>query len=367
MKLLNYLQGLRKGKEAHRLEKEAMQDPFLADAMEGYDGTKENPIHRIEALRKQVSVRSARKKQHRAIGWSIAACLLLGVGMTTFFLSQKDSLPEGEDTRIAQEQSPLVVPAPESPKPQPAIEATQQRREVAEKSEEAPRLVAAQPMAAEICMAEETRVVKDSSHQKAAPAVLLADTRKVHGKVTDQHGEPIIGASVVVRGTNRGTTSDLDGNFALNFDGEKELVVNYIGYESITLPADTSKNLLIAMNDDRHTLDEVVVVGYGSQKRQSMTGSMAALKIPGKPQPTVGWKAFRKYLKENLSRPTDAECVRVKGKVVLTFGVSQEGRPEDITVKKPLCPSADAEAKLLIEEGPDWTVGDEPVEISIKF
>lgn len=366
MKLLNYLQGLRKGKEAHRLEKEAMQDPFLADAMEGYDGTKENPTHRIEALRKQVSVRSARKKQHRAIGWSIAACLLLGVGMTTFFLSQKESLPEGEDTRIAREQSPLAVPAPESPTPQPAIEATQQR-EVVEKNEEAPRIVAAQPMAAEIRMAEETRVVEDSSHQKATTASLLANTRKVHGKVTDQHGEPIIGASVVVRGTNRGTTSDLNGNFVLNFDAKKELVVNYIGYEPITLPADTSKNLLIAMNDDRQTLDEVVVVGYGSQKRQSMTGTAAALKIPGKPQPTIGWKAFRKYLKENLFRPTDAECVRVKGKVVLTFGVSQEGRPEDITVKKPLCPSADAEAILLIEDGPDWTVGDEPVEISIKF
>lgn len=366
MKLLNYLQGLRKGKEAHRLEKEAMQDPFLADAMEGYDGTKENPIHRIEALRKQVSARSAPKNQHRAIGWSIAACLLLGVGVSTFFLSQKESLPEGEDTRIAREQSPLAAPVAETITPQPAIEATQQR-EVAENKKEAPQLVAAQPMAEEIRIVEENRVVKDSSLRKATTASLLADSRKVHGKVIDQHGEPIIGASVVVKGTNRGTISDVDGRFALDLDAEKELVVNYIGYESITLPADTTKNLLIAMNDDRQTLDEVVVVGYGSQKRQSMTGAVAALKIPGKPQPTIGWKAFRKYLKENLSRPTDAECARVKGKVVLTFGVSKEGRPEDITVKESLCPSADVEAILLIEGGPDWTVGEEPVEVSIKF
>ena len=75
MKLLDYIRGLRKGKEAHRLEKESMQDPFLADAMDGYNQVEGNHEQRIEKLRMQVSAHSAKKKNTRAITWSIAACL----------------------------------------------------------------------------------------------------------------------------------------------------------------------------------------------------------------------------------------------------------------------------------------------------
>ena len=121
------------------------------------------------------------------------------------------------------------------------------------------------------------------------------------------------------------------------------------------------------MNDDQATLDEVVVVGYGSQSKGSITGAVASLKMSGTPQPTIGRKAFRKYLKESLVHPSDKDCARAKGKVILTFRVDKEGRPQDITVKKGLCASADEEAIRLIEEGPDWTMGEEPVEISIRF
>ena len=80
MKLLDYIRGLRKGKEAHRLERESMQDPFLADAMDGYSQVEGNHEQRIEKLRMQVSAHSAKKKNTRAITWSIAACLAIGFG-----------------------------------------------------------------------------------------------------------------------------------------------------------------------------------------------------------------------------------------------------------------------------------------------
>ena len=176
-----------------------------------------------------------------------------------------------------------------------------------------------------------------------------------------------IGATVKLKGTNQGTISDVNGNFVLKTGGNRELAVDYIGYESVTLPADTTKSLLIAMNEDQATLDEVVVVGYGSQSKGSITGAVASLKMSGTPQPTIGRKAFRKYLKESLVHPSDKDCARAKGKVILTFRVDKEGRPQDITVKKGLCASADEEAIRLIEEGPDWTMGEEPVEISIRF
>ena len=89
MKLLDYIRGLRKGKEAHRLEKESMQDPFLADAMDGYNQVEGNHEQRIEKLRMQVSAHSAKKKNTYAITWSIAACLIIGFGISSYFLFLK--------------------------------------------------------------------------------------------------------------------------------------------------------------------------------------------------------------------------------------------------------------------------------------
>lgn len=72
----------------------------------------------------------------------------------------------------------------------------------------------------------------------------------VKGRVIDKVGEPIVGATVTVRGTNNGTVSDVNGNFTLPMNDGKEITVNYIGYEPVILPADTSKEMLIAMNED---------------------------------------------------------------------------------------------------------------------
>jgi hypothetical protein len=227
--------------------------------------------------------------------------------------------------------------------------------------------------ALETTIAEEPLAATTSSAMKSIPAndssltAQVAVAGKVHGTVTDSNGYPIVGATVKLKGTNQGTISDVNGNFVLKTGGNRELAVDYIGYESVTLPADTTKSLLIAMNEDQATLDEVVVVGYGSQSKGSITGAVASLKMSGTPQPTIGRKAFRKYLKESLVHPSDKDCARAKGKVILTFRVDKEGRPQDITVKKGLCASADEEAIRLIEEGPDWTMGEEPVEISIRF
>ena len=100
MKLLDYIRGLRKGKEAHRLEKESMKDPFLADAMDGYSQVEGNHEERIEKLRMQISAHtvkhtnSSKRKNSYAITWSIAACLVIGIGISTYFLFLKKSMTD---------------------------------------------------------------------------------------------------------------------------------------------------------------------------------------------------------------------------------------------------------------------------------
>ena len=96
---------------------------------------------------------------------------------------------------------------------------------------------------------------------------------KVTGKIVDATGEPIIGASVVVKGSLTGTVTDLDGNFTLNNVPENsKLEVSYVGFRSQTLSP--SSNLNITLEEDKQLLDEVVVVGYGVQRKSDVTGAL---------------------------------------------------------------------------------------------
>ena len=101
--------------------------------------------------------------------------------------------------------------------------------------------------------------------------------RKVSGTVKDVNGEPIIGATIMEEGTTNGTITDFDGNFVLEVADGAELDISYIGYQTQKLQA-SGKALAVTLKEDLETLDEVVVVGYGTQKKVSVTGAMASTK-----------------------------------------------------------------------------------------
>lgn len=85
----------------------------------------------------------------------------------------------------------------------------------------------------------------------------------------DAGGEAIIGASIVEKGTTNGTITDFDGNFTLNVRTNAKLVVSYVGYVTQEVMVTPNKELNIVLKEDAETLDEVVVVGYGSVKNQT--------------------------------------------------------------------------------------------------
>ena len=398
MKLLDYIRGLRKGKEAHRLEKESMQDPFLADAMDGYNQVEGNHEQRIEKLRMQVSAHSAKKKSTYAITWSIAACLIIGFGISSYFLFLKKSMTD--EVFIAEESVSIKLAEPAAP-PTPAIPATPTvpatpQKEIAlattkVKTDSTPiseitarqadkkdmiaeiqttsqpqgAPVAAVPMMEEV--SEETAALQevvatidtfesesDKKMKLAKVATILPQNNMIKGRVTDGKGEPLIGASVTYKGTNIGTITNMNGEFSLvKKDDKKRLTAEYIGYDPVEIQVDTSRTMLIAMNENKQALNEVVVVGYGAKKNKKSTtlGSDAKVKEQTEkeitPQPVIGKRSYQKYLKEHLVRPTDEKCAQVKGKVVLTFLINKEGRPFYIKVKESLCESADKEACLL--------------------
>lgn len=133
----------------------------------------------------------------------------------------------------------------------------------------------------------------------------------VEGIVTDANGEPIIGASIVIKGTTNGTITDLDGKFSLP-NATDTLVISYIGYQTQEIALNGQKQLKVVMKEDSEMLEEVVVVGYGSVKKESLTGSVTV----------VDDKAFAE--KGNLSSPLQALQGQVPG-VMITRSSSAPG------------------------------------------
>lgn len=106
-----------------------------------------------------------------------------------------------------------------------------------------------------------------------------SDQYAVSGSVTDETGEPLIGVTVMVKGNKtQGTVTDLEGNFTINVKKNSELVLSYVGYNSLTVPVNGKKELKLKMIPSDATLDDLVVVGYSSQKKESLTGAISQIK-----------------------------------------------------------------------------------------
>ena len=118
-----------------------------------------------------------------------------------------------------------------------------------------------------------------SSNANAAASVqeVQQATKKITGTVVDAQG-PVIGASVMEKGTTNGTVTDFDGNFTLNVNPGATIVLSYIGYETQEIKVGNQSNFNITLNEDDAVLDEVVVVGYGTMKKKLVTGATVQVK-----------------------------------------------------------------------------------------
>lgn len=101
--------------------------------------------------------------------------------------------------------------------------------------------------------------------------------RKITGVVTDDTGIPIIGASIVDKSTKEGTITDVNGNFTIMASSKSLIAFSYIGYTTVNLTVGDKKNMDVRLIEDTKILDEVVVVGYGTQKKVNMTGAVSTL------------------------------------------------------------------------------------------
>jgi hypothetical protein len=362
MKLFQYIEGNRKGREINRLEKKAMRDPFLADALDGFDKMNGNDHElKIKTMRTKVLHSTKSKKYPVSRYLSIAASILLIVGFGGYFLVNKKSMEENlSETKYdlchAKEQM---------------IEDRQPVSENAHQDDQ-------QEMKLQFEIPSEKPLLAHSganNQKEIKPAITV---QEAHEEVNDeiqlesiviQKNSVVIPDTAILIGNQAlAEISNADGYFEVPESGEKKIRIDYTGYESVNLLADTNKLMMVIMKESDNALSEVVVVGYGSQKRSRRMDSTPSVKQESiDSEPVIGKKEYKKYLKKNVIMPQSEDCKGKKGRVTLKFAVNGQGRPVNIRVEKSLCLEADNEAIRLIREGSDWTLSDKDVEIEIKF
>jgi outer membrane biosynthesis protein TonB len=371
--------------------------------LEGFDKVAGNDHdRRIEAMRAKILYKTKSGKNHILRYLSIAASILLIIGFGGYFLLNRNQ-PYTEEN-VAVTQSDLYVPEEQIIKNETSEEnclvTAESRLPEMKKQAEKPLIAQTKKVGEQKEIAPEiefefvdlekgkevveerqevipnTTVLMDSvviaeitNSQESSKIISLKESKgKVRGIITDIDGSPLHGATVMYGGTNTGVVSDKNGYFELPELDKKQIQINYIGFKSLNLVADTDTTMLVAMTEDTHVLNEVTVVAFGTQKRETTVDSVSSVKEENlKSEPVIGRKAYKKYLKENIIKPQSEGCKGKKGKVKLKFSINRGGRPMNIRVEKSLCPEADEEAIRLIEQGSDWTVGDREVEIDVKF
>lgn len=196
-------------------------------------------------------------------------------------------------------------------------------------------------MSSKICFAKSSCIVLASAlFCTSLPALATSSTsgtnlavqqqdQKLKGQVIDATtGEPVIGVNVLVKGTTNGTITDIDGKYELNAPAGAILQISFIGYKTVEIAATTSEQT-IKLHEDTETLDEVVVVGYGVQKKESLTGAMSTLKenrLKDVTTPTVenmlNGKVSGVYVAPGSGQPGSNGAVQIRGRATLSGSTS---------------------------------------------
>lgn len=169
-------------------------------------------------------------------------------------------------------------------------------------------------------------ISRRSAPQQSGPA------KTIKGIVLDDRGEPVIGATIQVKGTNHGTITDMDGNYVLEIPSDQKdpvVVYSYIGYTTQNVPVKPGANFNVKLKEDSKVIDEVVVVGYGVQRKRDVTTAIASLRasdMKGQPVTSMAEAMVGKMpgvqVTQSTGAPGSSLNIKVRGVGTITAGTS---------------------------------------------
>jgi hypothetical protein len=405
---LNYSGNQMTGKERNRFEKDLQKDPFEAEAAEGFSSVSRNEaLDDINELKTLLAERTRHSKF--VILYRIAAAIaaLFAIGTLILFLTsnmnrvfERGAVTEnkrsdkGKNINVEEKTEPVILEkpsietevtttnAPDITENKTVAGVKQQDSEITSKIAEDKKVQINEEIAGKMEPREDVYQVKIEEGLKTEAAIETiplnkasksetADagriiTRKyvdnyVHGVVISSEDQlPLPGATVKIRGTTAGTYTDQNGNFELPImpDTAIILVANYIGMQQNEVSLNKSDHVQIALSPSETSLDEVVEIGYGVQKKSNITGAISTIDMNESPEyqlpsPVIGNRKLKEYIKENLQYPSGDTTI-ARAVVVLNFIVAENGRPKNISVLKSPGKSFSEEAIRLLVSGPDW-------------
>jgi hypothetical protein len=401
MNIKDYIQGKRHGREANQLEREAMNDSFLQDAIDGYDSVQGNHLPIIEELERKIEKKSKKKVlliRYATIGIAASVALLIGINLIFYqnkpnvreiakvneVLSEIALLDTVEQKDIAQNQTSNFeikngvksTPTPSYTK-KPKAEQINVIENVLIQNDVDADFISDSDEINEVVSVNKTNLVADafetakndttssdkSVNLKFKGISSLASNNLITGKVVDQDGNPIIGASVYYDKSKNGTVTDLDGQFTLPKIENQKLMAKYIGYQPKIIDIKEDSNI-IQLQPDNLALNEVVAVGYGSKSKKATTGTVSTIenrttsRVTGvqikntSQNETFEQEEFKQFILKNLKHNI---CEGNVYTLTASFRTDKTGKPYDVKIISSNCSEFEQEFLRIIKLSPEWT------------
>ena len=380
--------------EMHAIEKAALQDPFLAEALEGYTYT-DSPVQDIDELKEKLLQKKKKKNvflriKQQNVWLRIAALFILiaGIGYMTYQLnSNKESNMLATKERKNEnkiEEKQIITPKTDSVnnQNQTAVSTLTSKEPVTNKENK--KIEYGFKISPDKAIQNSSNDMQQESLQttpgpEAKRDFLTAPEKNLmKGMVVDSLGNPVQYATIKDKNAKTIITSDSLGRFKMKANDSSFLIadISAPGYKSKQKIISDKKEQVIVMQHDNRALDEVVVVANGAKRQQKNVSSSSVLqgKVPGVAvnsstlQPFTSLQKFNEYVKENIKSPTDSDGKNYKGKVILSFEINKKGDPKKIKVEQLLCKPCDQEAKRLLQHGPKWRyINTERQKVTIEF
>lgn len=406
--LEDYLDGKLDAKSMNRVERAALEDPFVAEALAGLSMSPKRSLASLSLLQKQLQQRVSEQqyvKKKAVITWqrlsiaATAAVLFISIGI--IFWMKQVNYQQAEDN---QSKKVDVVIAPKVKQAEPVNPVPELTPPIASDEVAMNTKAEARTMKARVnglsAVEEQNAVLREVAISASPYSSSLVIGNSIRGKVTDETtGEPIVGANIYkmnADGTYSGIgATDQAGEFNIKVDSltkEQEIIVSSVSYATKRIAVKPNELLAVALREDKSTMDEVVIRGYQKRTREVTTGSsfivsgkevtdtpvsnveqllqgkVAGLNIQNNinAEPTIGWEKYREYLIKKNRFSRDAKPGQT---AEYHFGI-KDGRPVNIVVLKGISKKYDNEAIRLIKKGSDWKLSNptpSDVSVVLKF